>query len=99
MPDQAATPGSNINTHTTNTSSSHQQQHQQQPKRSNKSSTKLAAESDPTSSSERCRFYLPRKKRYCGWPAIKGGDYCGNHVYEATGAGETRVGCPANPKQ
>jgi hypothetical protein len=63
-----------------------------------KPSDKVAAEQN-SSSSDRCKFFLRNKKRYCGWPAKTGHEYCGNHLFEATGAGVTRVPCPANPKQ
>jgi len=68
-------------------------------KRSTKSGEKLRAELDPNGSSDRCKFFLPVKKRYCGWPVKTGHDYCGNHLWQATGEGEARVPCPANPKQ
>lgn len=59
----------------------------------NQVSDKLVAEAG------HCKFYLEHKKRVCGWPAKKGREYCGNHVFEATGTTADRVACPANPKQ
>lgn len=62
-------------------------------------SANVQAEPGPSSSSGHCRFFIPKKKRYCNWPRKAGHDFCGNHLFEGSGVGEARVSCPANPKQ
>jgi hypothetical protein len=59
----------------------------------------VEAEPGASNSSSHCRFFIPKKKRYCNWPRKKGHDFCGNHLFEGSGVGEARVPCPANPKQ
>jgi hypothetical protein len=46
-----------------------------------------------------CQFFMSGKKRLCNWPCKPGQRYCGNHLFYATGDGEARVPCPANPNQ
>jgi hypothetical protein len=48
---------------------------------------------------EGCQFFMSGKKRLCNWPCKPGQRYCGNHLFYATGGGEARVPCPANPNQ
>ena len=60
----------------------------------------------------KCCFFVARKRRYCKFTSIKGGDFCGNHIDCAQSAqkrqrvgnaidGErvpkARVPCPHNP--
>jgi hypothetical protein len=52
-----------------------------------------------TAAAEGCQFFMSGKKRLCNWPCKRGQRYCGNHLFYATGGGEARVPCPANPNQ
>jgi hypothetical protein len=52
-----------------------------------------------TAAAEGCQFFMSGKKRLCNWPCKPGQRYCGNHLFYATGDGEARVPCPANPNQ
>jgi hypothetical protein len=54
---------------------------------------------EPTAAAGGCQFFMSGKKRLCNWPCKPGQHYCGNHLFEATGGGEARVPCPANPNQ
>jgi hypothetical protein len=47
----------------------------------------------------RCGHFIPRKGRFCCWPVLPDQQFCGQHVWLATGAGEARLPCPANPNQ
>ncbi|KAG9459903.1 hypothetical protein H6P81_004411 [Aristolochia fimbriata] len=42
----------------------------------------------------RCRFWLPKKKRFCANASLQGSQFCGNHKPESE---EVRVPCPVDP--
>ncbi|XP_068662050.1 uncharacterized protein [Aristolochia californica] len=42
----------------------------------------------------RCRFWLPKKKRFCANAPLQGSQFCGNHRPESE---EIRVPCPVDP--
>jgi hypothetical protein len=58
-----------------------------------------AAQAAAAATAEGCQFFMSGKKRLCNWPCKPGQRYCGNHLFYATGGGEARVPCPANPNQ
>ena len=44
-----------------------------------------------------CSFFMPRKNRCCKFQAVKGFQFCGNHLHGATGQGNAMIPCPIDP--